>query len=61
MRTQPADQDLFLELERGFRLLEKIERVHRRVLCARRLALTCVMALGSVVLAVILGTPAPAA
>ncbi len=61
MRTQPDDQDAFLELERGFLLLEKIEQSHRRVLCTRRLALTCLMALGAVLLAVILGTPAPAA
>ena len=56
MRTHIDGEDLFLEMERGFLMLEKFERTHRRVLCARRVLLTALLAAGTLLLAMVLGT-----
>ncbi len=53
--------DPFVEMERAFGIIEELERGRRRILSARRIALTAVLAVGTILLSVLLGTPLRAA
>ncbi len=55
MGPEVDNHDLFAEMGRGFLMLEKFEGGARRALCARRIALTALMAGGTMLLAIVLG------
>ena len=55
MRSEADHHDPFAEMGRGFLIVEKFERAARRALCARRIALSALMAGGTLLLAIVLG------